>query len=71
MLPLSKLKEGCRLELFGLLIISVVCLFFFFKQKKIFFLVIPFLALFTYFLVQIILIPLTFIETVKFILSLQ
>lgn len=59
------------MELFGLLIISAVCLFFFFKQKKIFFLVIPFLVLFTYFLVQIILIPLTFIETVKFILSLQ
>ncbi|MEK3992413.1 MULTISPECIES: hypothetical protein [Robertmurraya] len=55
----------------SLLLISVVCLFFAFKKKRPFFLVIPFLSIFVYFIVQIILVPMPFIDTIKFIFSLS
>ncbi|AYA78139.1 hypothetical protein DOE78_23575 [Bacillus sp. Y1] len=56
---------------FGLLLISAVCLFFALKKKRPFFLVIPFLSIFVYFIVQIILVPMPFIDTIKFIFSLS
>ncbi|MFE8701823.1 hypothetical protein ACFYKX_14580 [Cytobacillus sp. FJAT-54145] len=54
-----------------LLAITIVCLFLALKKKKTFFLVIPFISIFFYFLVQIILVPMPFIDTIKFIFSLK
>jgi hypothetical protein len=56
---------------FGLLFISVFCLFFALKKKRPFFLVIPFLSILVYFVVQIILVPMPLIDTIKFIFSLS
>ncbi|MEQ2528542.1 hypothetical protein WMO40_17805 [Bacillaceae bacterium CLA-AA-H227] len=53
------------------LIISTICLFFALRRKKTIFLVIPFLTIFLYFIVQIALVPLPFLDTIKFIFSLN
>ncbi|WP_201714448.1 hypothetical protein [Rossellomorea arthrocnemi] len=41
------------------------------KKKRAFFLTIPFVSLFIYFIVQIAIVPVPFFETVKFIFSLK
>lgn len=56
--------------LFGFLAITMVSLFMALRRKKTFFLVIPFLSIFFYFLIQILFVPLPFVDTVKFIFSL-
>ncbi|MDZ5471837.1 hypothetical protein SM124_08755 [Bacillus sp. 31A1R] len=53
------------------LLITAVCLILAIRKKKTFFLVVPFLSIFLYFIVQIILVPLPFFETIKFIFSLS
>lgn len=70
MLTLSH-KGRQDMILFGLLFISVFCLFFALKKKRPFFLVIPFLSILVYFVVQIILVPMPLIDTIKFIFSLS
>ncbi|RIW36115.1 hypothetical protein D3H55_06560 [Bacillus salacetis] len=55
----------------GFIIITGACLVLALKKKKASFLAIPFISLFGYGLVQIILVPLPFIDTVKFIFSLS
>ncbi|MEW9052810.1 MAG: hypothetical protein AB2392_16735 [Neobacillus sp.] len=57
--------------LLALFAITAVCLFLALKKKKPIFLVMPFLSIFIYFLVQIILVPAPFMDTVKFIFSLR
>ncbi|CAM3610434.1 hypothetical protein J7I93_20520 [Bacillus sp. ISL-47] len=59
------------LTLLSLMVITGVCLFLALRQKKPIFLAVPFLSIFAYFLVQIILVPAPFMETVKFIFSLR
>jgi hypothetical protein len=53
------------------LLLTAVCLFLALRQKKPIFLAIPFLGIFVYFLVQIILVPAPFLDTIKFIFSLS
>jgi hypothetical protein len=53
------------------MVITGVCLFLALRKKKPIFLAVPFLSIFAYFLVQIILVPAPFMETVKFIFSLR
>lgn len=66
------LRGGNNLfALVSLLIITGVCLFLALKKKRPFFLAVPFLSIFAYFLIQIILVPAPFMETVKFIFSLR
>lgn len=57
--------------LIGLLVITGVSLFLGLKKNKVIFLAIPFLSIFLYFLIQIIMVPAPFFETVKFIFSLS
>ncbi|OLS38386.1 hypothetical protein [Bacillus sp. MRMR6] len=57
--------------LLALFAITAVCLFLALKKKKTIFLVMPFLSIFIYFLVQIILVPAPFMDTIKFIFSLR
>ncbi|PWW31218.1 hypothetical protein DFO73_102213 [Cytobacillus oceanisediminis] len=59
------------LTLLSLMVITGVCLFLALRKKKPIFLAVPFLSIFAYFLVQIILVPAPFMETVKFIFSLR
>ncbi|MGR3766120.1 hypothetical protein [Rossellomorea sp. NS-SX7] len=54
-----------------LLLITGASIFFAVKKKKAVFLVLPFLSMFVYFIVQIALVPMPFFETVKFIFSLR
>ncbi|SDZ25877.1 hypothetical protein SAMN05421736_108137 [Evansella caseinilytica] len=56
---------------FLFLIVTALCVFGTFRYRKTVFLVIPFLTLFIYFLIQIILVPAPFMETVKFIFNLR
>ncbi|MBM7585279.1 putative membrane metal-binding protein [Bacillus pakistanensis] len=51
-------------------IITAGCLILALRKKKAFFLAIPFLSLFAYFIFQIALVPIPFLDTVKFIFSL-
>ncbi|WP_077215037.1 hypothetical protein [Bacillus dakarensis] len=57
--------------LYLFLIVTAVCLILALRMKKAIFLTIPFISIFVYFIFQIILVPLPFIETVKFIFSLN
>jgi hypothetical protein len=50
--------------------ITAISLILALKYKKTFFLAIPFLSIFIYFFIQIVLVPAPFWETVKFIFSL-
>lgn len=52
-------------------LLTAFCLFLALRQKKTIFLAIPFLGIFVYFLVQIILVPAPFLDTIKFIFSLS
>ncbi|MGF2618215.1 hypothetical protein FZC84_17840 [Rossellomorea vietnamensis] len=52
-------------------LITGVCLVLALKKRKIAFLAIPFLTLFGYGVAQVILVPLPFIDTVRFIFSLS
>lgn len=57
--------------LFILLFITVGCIVLFVKKKKAWFLVLPFLSLFIYFIIEVALVPAPFLDTLKFIFSLQ
>ncbi|MFP7297471.1 hypothetical protein [Neobacillus niacini] len=59
------------LALLLLLVITGVCLFLALKKKRPFFLAVPILSIFAYLLIQIILVPAPFLETIKFIFSLR
>ncbi|WP_044748792.1 hypothetical protein [Bacillus alveayuensis] len=50
--------------------ITAVSLYLAFKKRKPFFLLVPFLSLFAYFLFEIVTFPAPFFETVKFIFNL-
>ncbi len=54
-----------------LMAITGVSLFIALKKKKTYFLLFPFASIFLYFMIQIILVPAPFFETVKFIFSLR
>ncbi|MHC8523583.1 hypothetical protein ACPJHQ_23595 [Rossellomorea sp. H39__3] len=47
------------------------CTFLTIRKKKIFYLAIPFMALFAFLIIQIAMVPAPFFETVKFIFSLR
>jgi len=53
------------------IILAGLCLFIAFKTKRMLLLTVPVIAFIVYFIVQIALVPLPFIDTVKFIFSLQ
>ncbi|MFY3792406.1 hypothetical protein ACOQFO_12095 [Ureibacillus sp. MALMAid1270] len=53
------------------IILAGLCLFIALKKQKMLFLTIPVIAFILYFIIQIALVPLPFIDTVKFIFSLQ
>lgn len=57
--------------LISLLLITAISLYIGFKKNKVIFLAVPFLSIFLYFLIQIIIVPAPFFETVKFIFSLS
>lgn len=54
-----------------LLLITAVCLFLGLRYKRSIFLTIPFLSIFVYFVVQIAMVPVPFMDTIKFIFSLN
>ncbi|MEK4146162.1 hypothetical protein NST02_03620 [Robertmurraya sp. FSL W8-0741] len=51
--------------------LTAICLIVTLRKKKTIFLVIPFLSIIVYFIIQVALVPLPFIETLKFIFSLN
>ncbi|WP_169737882.1 hypothetical protein [Alkalihalobacterium bogoriense] len=53
------------------LLITIASIIFAFKRKKPLLLSLPFVAIFVYMIVQIILVPMPFFDTVKFIFSLR
>ncbi|KGR79303.1 hypothetical protein [Ureibacillus manganicus] len=53
------------------IILAGLCLFIAFKTKKMLYLTVPVIAFIVYFIVQVALVPLPFIDTIKFIFSLQ
>ncbi|MCA1065445.1 hypothetical protein QTG56_06695 [Rossellomorea sp. AcN35-11] len=53
------------------LLITGGCIVLALRKKRAFFLTIPFLSLFIYFIIQIVMVPVPFFETVKFIFSLK
>ncbi|HAQ07001.1 MAG TPA: hypothetical protein DCR24_05545 [Bacillus bacterium] len=57
--------------LVGLLVITGISLFLGLRKNKLIFLTVPFISIFLYFLVQIIMVPAPFFETLKFIFSLS
>jgi len=57
--------------LVGLLVITGISLFLAFKKNKLIFLAVPFISIFLYFLIQIIMVPASFFDTLKFIFSLS
>ncbi|KON86147.1 membrane protein [Sporosarcina globispora] len=59
------------LTLVSMMILTGICLFLALRKKRPIFLAVPFLSIFVYFLVQIILVPAPFMDTVKFIFSLR
>ncbi|WP_396126076.1 hypothetical protein [Cytobacillus firmus] len=71
MTALSKKGETELLPLLAMMIITGTCLFLALRKKRPIFLAVPFLSIFAYFLVQIILVPAPFMDTVKFIFSLR
>jgi hypothetical protein len=52
-------------------ILAVICLFFGLKKKKPLLLTVPFAAMFVYGVIEVILVPGSVAETVKFIFSLR
>nr|WP_121610584.1 hypothetical protein [Mesobacillus foraminis] len=54
-----------------LISITAGSLYLAFRKKRSFFLVVPFLSIFVYFLIQILMVPAPFLDTVKFIFSLS
>ncbi|MEH7883189.1 hypothetical protein V7654_02585 [Bacillus sp. JJ1609] len=57
--------------LVGLLVITGISLLLAFKKNNMIFLAVPFLCIFLYFLIQIIMVPASFFDTLKFIFSLS
>ncbi|PTX64277.1 hypothetical protein C8P63_10360 [Melghirimyces profundicolus] len=57
--------------LFVFLAVTIGCLYATFRYRKPWMLTIPFLTLFGYMIVQIVMVPLDFMETVRFIFSLR
>lgn len=57
--------------LVGLLVITGISLYLGLKKKRLVFLAMPFISIFLYFLIQIIMVPAPFFETLKFIFSLS
>jgi hypothetical protein len=57
--------------LIGLMVITGISLFMGLRKNKLIYLAVPFLSIFLYFLIQIIMVPAPFFETVKFIFSLS
>jgi hypothetical protein len=55
----------------GFMVVTGVSLILTLKHKKSFFLAIPFLSLLVYFVAQVALVPVPFLDTVKFIFSLS
>jgi hypothetical protein len=53
------------------IILTAICLILALRKKKAFYLAIPFLSIIVYFIVQIALVPLPFLDTLKFIFSLN
>ncbi|KGR90223.1 membrane protein [Ureibacillus massiliensis 4400831 = CIP 108448 = CCUG 49529] len=53
------------------ILLAAFCLFIGFKTKRMFYLTVPVIAFIVYFIVQIAMVPLPFMDTVKFIFSLQ
>lgn len=51
--------------------ITTASIYLFIKRKKVFYLALPILSLFIYFIVEVALVPAPFMDTVKFIFSLQ
>ncbi|MDF1508183.1 hypothetical protein PZE06_08295 [Robertmurraya sp. DFI.2.37] len=51
--------------------LTAICLILALRKKKTIFLVIPFLSIIVYFIIQVALVPLPFIDTLKFIFSLN
>ncbi|MBD8069467.1 hypothetical protein [Bacillus sp. PS06] len=54
-----------------ILLIAGVCLFLALKKKRPILLLLPFLTIFLYFVVEVILFPAPLLETIKFIFSLR
>lgn len=67
---LSKVRRS-KVIFYIFLILTVICLFIALKKKRFVFLAIPFVAIVLYIVAEIILVPIPFIDTVKFIFSLQ
>lgn len=65
------MEESPLIILVGLLVITGISLFMAFRKNKMIFLAVPFLSIFLYFLIQIIMVPAPFFETLKFIFSLS
>jgi len=57
--------------LLALIVIIGVCLYIALKKKNFFFLLVPVLLMFAYFIVQIILVPVPLLDTIKFIFALR
>lgn len=57
------------MELYLFIFATAVCLILALRMKKAIFLVIPFFSIFVYFMIQIILIPQPFMDSVKVIFS--
>ncbi|QCR30875.1 hypothetical protein C1N55_01125 [Lysinibacillus sp. SGAir0095] len=60
-----------RAILYIFLLLTGICLFIALRKKRFAFLAVPLVALVLYILVEIILVPAPFFDTVKFIFSLQ
>jgi DMSO reductase anchor subunit len=54
-----------------LILITGFCLVMALRRNKTYFLFVPFLSIFVYFLVEILMVPAPFFDTVKFIFSLS
>jgi hypothetical protein len=68
---LTKSGGETLLYLIAILLITGGSIFLALRKKRAFFLTIPFLSLFIYFIFQIAMVPIPFFETVKFIFSLK
>ncbi len=65
------IKEVSSIYFFIFLVLTGFCIFLTIRKKKIFYLAIPFMALFAFLIIQIAMVPAPFFETVKFIFSLR
>jgi hypothetical protein len=71
MVAFAKMGGGRLLYFILFLLITGASIVFAVKKKRAVFLVLPFLSMFIYFIIQIALVPMPFFETVKFIFSLR